>query len=133
MIQSNAIFNELQTFNLATEFFGRRVQLRSTFQAKLYLSRLVLDHDNTPAPLRKSTGLKDAIKLHQVCGAFLWFQTKMQAMCPESQFADIQKEVSSQFVAGLLDADLLHIVETQVPANSDIKAVAGFRLGRCMF
>ena len=94
----------------------------------LYLQRLVIDHDSHPQQLRKPVSFKDAVKVHQACGAYLFFLAKIQQIAPENQFEAIRTDLFIQFKAGLLDPDLLHIVESQVPANADIKAVSAFRL-----
>ena len=94
----------------------------------LYLQRLVIDHDNHPAQLRKALSYKEAVKVHQCCGAYLFLLAKIQKIAPENLFQTISTDLYIQFKAGLLDPDLLHVVETQVPANADIKAVSAFRL-----
>ena len=92
------------------------------------MQRLVIDHDSHPQQLRKPVSFKDAVKVHQACGAYLFFLAKIQQIAPENQFEAIRTDLFIQFKAGLLDPDLLHIVESQVPANADIKAVSAFRL-----
>ena len=57
---------------------------------------------------------------------FSW--PKSSRLRRENQFEAIRTDLFIQFKAGLLDPDLLHIVESQVPANADIKAVSAFRL-----
>ena len=94
----------------------------------LYLQRLVIDHDNHPPQLRKAVSFKEAVKVHQACGAYLFFLAKIQQIAPENRFNAIRIDLYTQFKAGLLDPDLLHVVESQVPANADIKAVSAFRL-----
>ncbi|CAK9097478.1 Uncharacterized protein SCF082_LOCUS45724 [Durusdinium trenchii] len=77
--------------------------------------------------LRRAVSFKDATKVHQACGAFLFFLSKLQDMAPESEFINMKTELYTQFNAGLLDADLQHAVENHVPASADLCTVAAFR------
>ena len=98
-----------------------------SFQVKLYIQRLTSDHDATAMQLRRAVSFKDATKVHQACGAFLFFLSKLQDMAPESEFINMKTELYTQFNAGLLDADLQHAVENHVPASADLRTVAAFR------
>lgn len=98
-----------------------------SFQVKLYIQRLTSDHDATAMQLRRAVSFKDATKVHQACGAFLFFLSKLQDMAPESEFINMKTELYTQFNAGLLDADLEHAVENHVPASADLCTVAAFR------
>lgn len=98
-----------------------------SFQVKLYIQRLTSDHDATAMQLRRAVSFKDATKVHQACGAFLFFLSKLQDMAPESEFINMKTELYTQFNAGLLDADLQHAVENHVPASADLCTVAAFR------
>lgn len=70
----------------------------------LYLDRLAGDHDSTPEGLRKAVTLKEAVRLHSACGAFLFCMEKLQAICPASDFPEtgtwivfpIQKRLSGR-------------------------------------
>ena len=85
------------------------------------------DHDNTPAPLRKAVSFKDAIKVHQSCGVFLFLMAKLQSIAPEKEFEGMRNDLLNQFKCGLLDADLLHCVDQQVPANAELLSVGAMR------
>lgn len=97
---------------------------------KLYVQRLQLDHDNTAQQLRKAVSFKDALKVHQSCGAFIFFLSKLQELAPEKEFADMKAELTAQFNSGLLDADLQHCVDNQIPANADLRNISAFRQRR---
>ncbi|CAK9076028.1 unnamed protein product [Durusdinium trenchii] len=99
----------------------------ATRLVKLYLARLAGDHDNTPAPLRKAVSFKDAIKVHQSCGVFLFMMAKLQSIAPEKEFEGMRNDLLNQFKCGLLDADLLHCVDQQVPANAELLSVGAMR------
>lgn len=91
------------------------------------MDRLIEDHDSTAEGLRKAISFKDAVKIHQAAGCFLFFLGKFQQLCPEKDFAEYHRGLKSQFMAGFLDADLVSTLEDQVPANADISNVKAFR------
>ncbi len=93
----------------------------------LYLERLAGDHDSTPEGLRKAVTLKEACRVHSASGAFLFFMEKLQAMCPASDFPEIERGLYSQFRSGFLDDDLVAAVEEQVPAAADLSLTKTFR------
>ena len=98
-----------------------------TCQVSLYLERLRELHDATSLPLRKAPTFKEALKIHQACGCFLFFLQKFKAIVPEKELAEMERGLRSQFMSGFLDGDLLHVLEEQVPLSADIKAVGAFR------
>ena len=98
-------------------------------QVKLYAERVVGDFDQTPEPLRKPLVFAAAQKLHQATGLFLFFLAKLEAMAPASGFQAMKTSLLEQFKSTLMDADLAHCLEQQVPSNADIKSISGFRLG----
>lgn len=96
-------------------------------QVNLFLERVVNDHDQVAPGLRKALIFKEALKIHQAAGCFLFFMQKLQQLCPEKDFLERQRGLRSQFMSGFLDADLISTLEEQVPAAADIKSVKAFR------
>lgn len=96
----------------------------------LYIQRIADDYDNTAPPLRKALSFKDAQKLHQCCGVYLLFLSKLKALAPASQFPEMEAALMSQFKTGMLDPDLNFIIEQQVPASADLCSVSAFRPGK---
>ena len=98
-----------------------------SIQVKLFLDRVISDHDQVAPGLRKALNFKEAVKIHQAAGCFLFFMQKLQQLCPEKDFLECQRGLKSHFMSGFLDADLVSTLEEQVPAAADIKSVKAFR------
>lgn len=96
-------------------------------QVNLFLDRVIGDHDSTAPGLRKGLSYKDAAKIHQAAGCFLFFLKKLKQICPEGEYAETSRGLRSQFMSGFLDADLVTTLESQVPAAADIMEVKAFR------
>lgn len=92
----------------------------------LFVQRLQSDFDRTPAALRKACNFRDALAKHQCCAMFIHFLNCFQRIAPPAEFNIAKENLQGQFMSGLLDFDLSHAVESQVPPG-DISAVAGFR------
>ena len=87
------------------------------------------DHDSVPEQLRRAWSYKDAVKLHQATGAFLWCLDQLQKIAPASQFDDMKKSLRQSFFAKFLDLDLIHMLEEKLPATADIKVFFNTALG----
>jgi hypothetical protein len=98
-------------------------------KVKLYLERVIGDYDHAAEGMRKSLAFNVATKVHQACGMFLFFLTKLEAIAPAAEFPNMNDSLLVQFKSTLMDSDLLHCLETQVPSNADLKACSGFRPG----
>lgn len=95
---------------------------------QLYLDRIIGDHDAVATlEMRKAVTLKDAVKLHQACGGYLFCLQKLQSLAPEAAFPDMKSSLRAQFFSGYLDGDLIHFLENNVPATADIASVGAFR------
>ena len=95
-------------------------------QAELFLERIVTGHDTVAEPLRAPLSYKDATKIHQACGAFLFFLKKLEQVAPGSDFPEMKRALRAQFTSGFLDGDLISALEEQVPAAPELVNV------RCM-
>ena len=84
------------------------------------------DFDQTPDSLRKPCNYKDGVDKHRCCAAFMHYLEILQRMSPPSEFATARDSLREQFLSGLMDLDLLHSVQSQVPPG-DIKSVSAFR------
>ncbi len=60
-------------------------------------------------------------------GCYLHFVEQLQKQAPSAEFPDMLKSLNMQFASGLLDGDLIHTVESSVPAAADLKSVSAFR------
>lgn len=94
----------------------------------LFVDRMIADHDNKPAQLRKAMTFREAVELHQACGGFLHFLDALEKLAPGSEFQTMQHELHQQFKYGYLDPDILHCLANQVPPG-DVKSVGAFRCG----
>lgn len=106
----------------------------SSDEVLLLLWRLEHDHDACVPELRKAVTFKDALRVHQSCGAFLHFIKLLRDLAPESDFPAMHDGLKSQLKLGYLDADFAHILDTTVPPG-DPAAVGSFRrpLGSLMY
>ena len=93
----------------------------------MYLERIISDHDQTAPGLRKALSLKEAVKVHQATGCFLYFLRKLKQISPEKDFPEFERALKAQFMGGYLDGDLISTLEEQVPAAADISSVKAFR------
>ena len=91
------------------------------------MDRIVNMYDTTAPPLRASLNYKDAVKIHQACGAFLFFMAKLEQFAPGSDFPEMKRGLLAQFMSGFMDADLVSSLEEQIPSASDVASVRGFR------
>ncbi|CAK9042559.1 Uncharacterized protein SCF082_LOCUS24473 [Durusdinium trenchii] len=98
----------------------------------LYLQRIVSDHDSTPEPLRKALSFKEATRLHQATGCFLFMLDALQKIAPASRFGDMKTSLENQFFMKFMDGDLVHCLEERVPLSADLTMVSAFRLGAMM-
>ena len=96
-------------------------------QVLLYLDRIVSDHDSVPEPLRKALTFKDAVRLHQAAGSFLYFLRELEKIAPSGQFPEMETTLRSQFSSKFLDGDLVHVLEDKLPATSDLSSPCAFR------
>lgn len=96
----------------------------------LFTQRLIGDHDRAGQSLKKALTFKDAITLHQNCGAFLFFLAKLEEVAPAGQFKEMKEGLLAQFMSGHVDADLSHTLENFVPLNADPKGISVFRQGK---
>ena len=92
----------------------------------MLLTSMEHDHDTMLPESRKPFTFKDASKLHQCCGAFIYFIQKLRDMAPEKEYPAMLESLQSQFIHGYLDADLLHVLECNVPPG-DLAAIGSFR------
>lgn len=93
----------------------------------MYLERIISDHDQTASGMRKALSFKEAVKVHQATGCFLYFLNKLKQICPEKDFPEFERGLKAQFMGGFLDVDLINTLEEQVPAASDVSSVKAFR------
>lgn len=77
--------------------------------------------------MRKAWSLKDAVKVHQACGLFLWLLDQLQRQAPSGLFPAMKDQLLATFQSKFLDLDLLHVIEEKVPNTTDVSAVAAFR------
>ncbi|CAK9045245.1 unnamed protein product, partial [Durusdinium trenchii] len=103
---SDQLTNSARDHTLVT-----RMCIQEFRKVDLYLERLVSDHDSVPEQLRRAWSYKDAVKLHQATGAFLWCLDQLQKIAPASQFDDMKKSLRQSFFAKFLDLDLIHMLE----------------------
>lgn len=96
-------------------------------KVNLYLDRLIAEHDSSPLEMRQAWTLRTATKNHQACGAFVFCLEKLEAIIPEGSWDEAKKNLCSQFMLGLLDGDLLHMLETCVPESDAISCVGPVR------
>ena len=71
---------------------------------------------------------------HQCCAAFLFFFKKLESIAPQKLIAEWEHNLRHGFMHGYLDADLLHVMETQVPPGH-MDSIGAFRtslLVRCL-
>lgn len=101
-------------------------------EVSLYLQRIVSDHDSTPEPLRKALSFKEATRLHQATGCFLFMLDALQKIAPASRFGDMKTSLENQFFMKFMDGDLVHCLEERVPLSADLTMVSAFRLGAMM-
>ena len=71
---------------------------------------------------------KDTAVKHAVCGAFLFFLNELSKIAPARDFTTMETHLKHQFAWGYMDADLTHVLETQVPPGS-LAGVSAFRPG----
>ena len=96
----------------------------------LFTDRVIGDYDHTGQSMKKALTFKDAVSLHQNCGAFLFFLAKLEEVAPAGQFKEMKESLLTQFKSGHVDADLSHTLENSVPQNADPKSISVFRQGR---
>lgn len=96
-------------------------------EALKFLDRLESIYDNTPVQLRKAFSFLAASKIHMATGCYLHFVEQLQKQAPSAEFPEMRKSLDMQFASGLLDGDLIHTVESSVPAAADLKSVSAFR------
>lgn len=108
-------------------YLGQTRGFETLLQVKLYICRVILEHDSVHEPLRKALSLPNAIKLHQASGAFLFLLDKLEAMAPAGAFEKMKESLFQQFRSGMMDADLQHVLENSVPANAELTSVTAFR------
>ena len=114
MVQSSQLYPQVMLF------------LHLYPQVMLFLQRVQGDFDKTPAPMRKALSYRDALSKHQCCAMFLHLLSRLQRMCPPSDFKAAADNLRQQFCQGFMDPDLLHAAEQQVPPG-DLEAIAAFR------
>ena len=110
-------------------FFFNKILPDFVAKVRLYLERVIGDYDHAAEGMRKALALNLATKVHQACGIFLFFLTKLESIAPAADFPTMKETLLVQFRSTLMDSDLLHCLETQVPSNADLKACSGFRPG----
>ena len=97
------------------------------WQAELFMDRIITAYDTTAPQMRVALNYKDAVKIHQACGAFLFFMAKLEQKAPGSDFPEMKRGLLSQFMSGFMDADLVNTLEEQIPSVADVASVRGFR------
>ena len=100
------------------------------FEVRLFCQRLVGDWDNSAPSLRKAWNFKDAIVLHQCTGAFLHFQHLLERGFPAKLWPQAKATLTTQFLQGFMDPDLLHAMSTTVPPG-DAKSIGSMRFEFC--
>ena len=93
------------------------------------VDRLIRDHDNCAEQMRKAFSFKDALEVHQAAGCFLHFISELKKIAPPERFQQARDGLMEQFMQGFMDADLCHVLSSQVPPG-DIKSVSAFRQDR---
>ena len=71
---------------------------------------------------------KDAARIHLATGLFTCCLEKFSETVPPGEFKQLKPSLESQFDAGYMDGELLHIADDQVPPL-DLRSVAAFRQG----
>ncbi|CAK9088525.1 unnamed protein product [Durusdinium trenchii] len=94
--------------------------------ADRFITRLEYTFDNTPPQLRKAMPFKDAARIHLATGLFTCCLEKFSETVPPGEFKQLKPSLESQFDAGYMDGELLHIADDQVPPL-DLRSVAAFR------
>ena len=69
---------------------------------------------------------KEAMQKHVCAGLFLHFVGQLKLHASPSAFEHMLKHLKHQFLLGLMDADLLHVCENQVPPAT-LNDVGAFR------
>lgn len=92
----------------------------------LFTRRLQSDFDRCAEGMRKACNYREGLLKHQCCAVFLHFLGRLQRVSPPAEFKLAEESLEQQFLQGLLDFDLQHAVESQVPPG-DMSAVAAFR------
>ena len=98
-------------------------------EVSLFLDRVINDHDQAAPGVKKALTYKEAVKVHQSCGGFLFFLQRFKQLCPEKDYTKFSDSLRSQFMSGFLDADLITTLEEQVPNATEVSEVKAFRPG----
>lgn len=93
------------------------------------MDRIINTFDTTAEQLRSALTYKDAVKLHQSCGALLFFMDKLEKIAAGSDFPEMRRGLMAQFMSGFLDCDLVVTLEETIPNTADIVNVKAFRRG----
>lgn len=81
-----------------------------------FLKRLQADWDR--ATVKKAWLYKDAWCIHAAVGGFLAIMDQLRASIPQKDFADAAPGIENQFDLGILDTDVVHYLECNVPPVS---------------
>ncbi|CAK9008254.1 FO synthase subunit 1 [Durusdinium trenchii] len=106
-----------------------RNRLEAAVKVSLFLDRVINDHDQAAPGVKKALTYKEAVKVHQSCGGFLFFLQRFKQLCPEKDYTKFSDSLRSQFMSGFLDADLITTLEEQVPNAAEVSEVKAFRKG----
>ena len=98
----------------------------------MFLRRVTNDSKRSPPDVRKALNYKDAQVKHQVCGGYIHFKARIQAKCPEGEWASLSKDLDTAFFDQFLDADLQAALQNSVPPG-DVAAIGAMRPGRGLF
>ena len=91
-----------------------------------FLSRLEKGFDNTPSQLRKPYSFSAAQRIHLATAGYLFFLEALRSQAPAGDFEEMKANLDISFDAGLLDSDIVHVLETQVPPG-DLRQISAFR------
>lgn len=76
--------------------------------------------------MRKALAYKEALQVHQCCGAYIHCLGILEKQSPPDQFSGMKENLDRQFESGYMDADLNFAIEQQVPPIS-LASIGAFR------
>lgn len=101
------------------------------FQASLFLERVCAEFDRCPAGLQKGKTFKEASEWHSSAGVFLHLLSRLQESVPKKDYDGAVSSLRSQWLQGLLDSDLAHMLDSTVPPGN-LSDITAFRLANTL-
>lgn len=97
-------------------------------EVKLFIERHCKDWDEALANMKQTLSVKSAAPLHQACGVFLHFMSKLETALPSGEFKVAAPRLRAAFLVGGMDIELWAAASSSVPPG-DVKSIGAFRLG----